>query len=239
MLSLFPWNWFTTMFYSKNIEIRPPQTPSWLTPTTLGAKFYWKLLFLIQFNVIYFCCDIMCANSLTSPSPSHWLYLYIIHLKWKLTAIEDILWLPDVRWPLLYWVKILDKGGQVDTFILDFKKAFDTPFHELLKSKLLGYAIGGAASMWLICLAASKIWKLKTDVIGGMRVRWIDSFLCYRTQWAVVNGETLEWAPGLSGIPQGTFLGQLFFSLYISKDIDSEIRLLADNCVCCPEIRAT
>ena len=33
------------------------------------------------------------------------------------------------------WVKILDKGGQVDTFILDFEKAFDTPTHELLNFK--------------------------------------------------------------------------------------------------------
>ena len=33
------------------------------------------------------------------------------------------------------WVKSVDKGGQVDTFILDFEKAFDTPPHELLKSK--------------------------------------------------------------------------------------------------------
>ena len=27
------------------------------------------------------------------------------------------------------WVKILDKGGQVETFILDIEKAFDTPPH--------------------------------------------------------------------------------------------------------------
>ena len=40
-------------------------------------------------------------------------------------------------------VKILDKGGQVDTFILDFEKAVDTPPHELLKSKLFCYSIGG------------------------------------------------------------------------------------------------
>ena len=40
-------------------------------------------------------------------------------------------------------VKILDKGGQVDTFILDFEKAFDTPPHELLKCKLYGYGISG------------------------------------------------------------------------------------------------
>ena len=41
------------------------------------------------------------------------------------------------------WAKILDNGGQVDTFILDFEKAFDTPPHELLKSKLFGCGIGG------------------------------------------------------------------------------------------------
>ena len=28
------------------------------------------------------------------------------------------------------WAKILDNQGQVDTFILDFEKAFDTPPHE-------------------------------------------------------------------------------------------------------------
>ena len=56
------------------------------------------------------------------------------------------------------WVKILDKGGQVDTFILDFEKAFDTPPHELLKSKLFCYDI------------------------GRNTLKWIDSFLCYRKQ---------------------------------------------------------
>ena len=37
------------------------------------------------------------------------------------------------------WAKILDKRGQVDIFKLDFEKAFDTPPHELLKSKLFSY----------------------------------------------------------------------------------------------------
>ena len=41
--------------------------------------------------------------------------------------------------------KILDKGGQVDTFILHFEKAFDPPPppHELYESKLYGYGIVG------------------------------------------------------------------------------------------------
>ena len=41
------------------------------------------------------------------------------------------------------WAKILYNGGQVDKFILDFEKAFDTPSHELLQSKLFGCGIGG------------------------------------------------------------------------------------------------
>ena len=31
------------------------------------------------------------------------------------------------------WAKILDDKGQVDTFILDFEKAFDTPHTNSLK----------------------------------------------------------------------------------------------------------
>ena len=45
--------------------------------------------------------------------------------------------------------KILDNKCQVDTFILDFEKAFDTPPHELLKSKLFSYGIGGKTLKWI------------------------------------------------------------------------------------------
>ena len=64
------------------------------------------------------------------------------------------------------WAKILDNQGQVDTFILDFEKAFDTPPHELLKSKLFSYGI------------------------GGKTMKWIDAFLCFRQQRVVV----LKWS---------------------------------------------
>ena len=48
--------------------------------------------------------------------------------------------------------------------------------------------------------------------------------------------------PSFSGVPQDTVLGPLLFSLYIndiSTDIDSEIRLFADDCVCYREIKDT
>ena len=80
------------------------------------------------------------------------------------------------------WAKILDNRGQVDTFILDFEKAFDTPPHELLKSKLFSYGI------------------------GGKTLKWIDSFLCFRQQRVVVNGVKSDWAPVLSVSPRAPFL---------------------------------
>ena len=42
---------------------------------------------------------------------------------------------------------MLDNHSQVDTFILDFEKAFDKPPHELFKSKLFSYGIGGTNEM--------------------------------------------------------------------------------------------
>ena len=123
------------------------------------------------------------------------------------------------------WAKILDNKGQVDTFILDFEKASDTPTppppppqHELLKSKLFSYGI------------------------GGKTLKWINAFLCYRQQRVVVNGVKLDWAPVVSGVPQGTVtvLVPFLFSLHINDitaDIESEIRLFADDCVCYREIK--
>ena len=84
------------------------------------------------------------------------------------------------------------------------------PPHELLKSKLFSYGIGGNA------------------------LKWIDSFLCFGQQRVVVNGVKSDWAMVLLGVPQGTVIGPLLFSLYIndiSSDIESKIRHFAGVCV--------
>ena len=67
--------------------------------------------------------------------------------------------------------------------------------------------------------------------IAGTTLNWINAFLCFRQQRVVVDGIKSDWAPVVSGFPQGTVLGPLLFSLYIndiSADIESEIRLFAD-----------
>ena len=66
--------------------------------------------------------------------------------------------------------------------ILDFQKAFDTPPHELLESKLFSYGI------------------------GGKTLKWIDSFLCFIQQRVVVNGLKSDRAPVLAGVPRASFL---------------------------------
>ena len=117
------------------------------------------------------------------------------------------------------WAKILDNQGQLNNFILDFKKAFDTLPHELLKSKMFSYGTGGKTFKWIYAFAA---------------------FLCYLQQGVVVNGVKSDWALVVSGVPHGTVLGSLLFSLHtndITTDIEFEIMLFADDCVCYREIK--
>ena len=107
-------------------------------------------------------------------------------------------------------------GGQVDTIVLDFSKAFDKVPHQRLMSKLDFYGISGDLH------------------------RLIEAFLTNRIQRVMQEGSISSSFKVLSGVFQGAVLGPILFLLYIndlSSYISSPVRLFTDDCVIYREIK--
>ena len=86
----------------------------------------------------------------------------------------------------------LDNGEPLDIVYLDFKKAFDSVLHTRLVQKLKAY-----------------------DVDGNLLI-WLKHFLLGHKQGVTVNGSLSEWVIELSGIPQGSVSGLIFFVIFIN-----------------------
>ena len=103
-----------------------------------------------------------------------------------------------------------------DVVFLDLAKAFDSVPHERLLFKL--YSLG----------------------IESKLLNWLRHFLTCRKQRAVVRGTFSDWAPVLSGTPQGNILGPILFLSYIYDIVDrfsSKIQLFADDTKIYRELR--
>ena len=88
------------------------------------------------------------------------------------------------------WTLNFDKKLSTDVIYLDYSKCFDSVCHSKFLYKISKYGISGAA------------------------FKWIQSFLLDRYQYVKINNTLSPSVRVISGVPQGTVLGPIFYLLF-------------------------
>ena len=98
------------------------------------------------------------------------------------------------------WCSNIDGNAQNMNMMLDLSCAFDLVSHDTLLSKM-------------------KIYKFGNDAIQIM-----ESYLNYRSQYVEVNGKRSNFLWNKHGVPQGSIMGPLLFSIY-SNELSSILNI--------------
>ena len=113
------------------------------------------------------------------------------------------------------WMSAIDNGELVGLVMIDLKKAFDCVDHSILLKKLALYGFDTAV------------------------VKWFENYLCSeRKQYTCINGMSSDVRNVKCGVPQGSLLGPVLFSLYTNdlpnKVNNCQMSLYADDtCLFC------
>ena len=84
---------------------------------------------------------------------------------------------------------MLDNKGYGGAVLMDLSKAFDTLNHDLIIAKLHAYGFSKSA------------------------LKLVRSYLTNRWQRTKVNNSFSPWVPLITGVPQGSIVGPLFFNI--------------------------
>ena len=74
--------------------------------------------------------------------------------------------------------------------------------------------------------------KLEEYGINGNLLRWLDGFLSNRRQRVLINNSFSPLSPVTSGVPQGSVLGPLLFTIYVNdllSCVSSSLLMFADD----------
>ena len=91
------------------------------------------------------------------------------------------------------WTEALDSGQMAGVCLLDMSAAFDVVNHSILLKKLEFYGFN------------------KETIL------WIRSYLTNRRQTVTINGVLSKFLPVTSGVPQGSILGPLLYTLFTNE----------------------
>ena len=105
------------------------------------------------------------------------------------------------------WLKAINDGYKVGTIMVDFRP-FDLVDHSLLIKEL-------------------GVYKCSEHII-----KFIDFYLCQRTQVISIDGKLSRICDIKCGVPQGSVLGPLLFLIFINGLRIDSIDLYADDTTC-------